>query len=152
MQTHQGLNEFSSALLHVHISQMTIIVCYRLDQFAFNPDLGSKEDCGMWRKMGTGSLLLCCSSFSSVINHHLTFSPPDIQTMKGRHKDTPSQTPQGTLCSLGHPILPPGGRRTFPMLLKMGRKGVWSGLMRLLVSGEVVFMTTGKTPSLTPRC
>lgn len=46
MRTHPGLIEFSSGLLHVYISRMVIIVWYRLDQFAFNPDFGSKEDCG----------------------------------------------------------------------------------------------------------
>lgn len=47
VQTHPGPIEFSSGLLHVYISRMVIIVWYRLDQFAFNPDSGSKEDCGV---------------------------------------------------------------------------------------------------------
>ncbi len=46
VQTHPGLIEFSSGLLHVHISRMVIIVWYRWDQFAFNPDFRTKEDCG----------------------------------------------------------------------------------------------------------
>lgn len=43
MQTHPGLIGFSSGLLHVHISRMVIIVWYRLDQFAFNPDFGGPK-------------------------------------------------------------------------------------------------------------
>lgn len=69
LQTDPGLIEFSSGLLHVHISRTVIIVWYRLDQFAFNPDFGTKEDCGALTETGTGSRLLCCSSFSSAINH-----------------------------------------------------------------------------------
>lgn len=46
VQTDPGLIEFSSGLLHVYISRMVIIVWYRLDQFAFNPDFRSREDCG----------------------------------------------------------------------------------------------------------
>lgn len=45
VQTDPGLIEFSSGLLHVYISRMVIIVWYRLDQFAFNPDFRTKEDC-----------------------------------------------------------------------------------------------------------
>ncbi|MEQ2275241.1 hypothetical protein XENORESO_000585, partial [Xenotaenia resolanae] len=86
-------------------------------------DFGSKEDCGASQETGTGGRLLCCSFFSSVINHHpLTFSFPDIRTKEGRHEDTPSPTPQGTLCPLGHLVLPHGSRGTFPRLIKMGTK------------------------------
>lgn len=46
-EIYPGLIEFSSGLLHVYISRMVIIVWYRLDQFAFNPDFGDQR--GLWR-------------------------------------------------------------------------------------------------------
>lgn len=73
-QTHPGLIEFSSGLLHVHISRMVIIVCYRLDQFAFNPDLRIVTRLA---ETGTGShfIFVFSPSSSSLCDETNIFCP-----------------------------------------------------------------------------
>lgn len=104
-QTDPGLIGFSSGLLHVHRSRMVIIVCHRVDQFAFNPDLRTEEDCDA-NETRTGShLLLVFLTLSSssintaesvpLLSHSAAFiTDVDLCARdRRRHPETPMATP-----------------------------------------------------------
>lgn len=129
-QTDPGLIGSSSGLLHIHISRVVIIVCYRLDQFAFNPDFRTKEDCGASRRQRQigdrkPSFCLQCatkqtSPLSEAQHSHKSLESSLTDPDKGGSSED-VKTPRGTPRPLGHLVLPHRGGFSFP-----GSLGVWS--------------------------